>query len=91
MTGKEAKEAIDILKAQGDTEEEILAASYLMFADDKMSIKDLEIICDALGYEMTEEFKNMSPEDQKTKGYEKIEVETEYQEIKGFEKEGGNE
>lgn len=47
-----------------------------MFVDDELDINDLEIFCNALGYEMNEEFKNMSPEDQKTKGYEDIDDET---------------
>ena len=52
------------------TDDELVGILYLMFQDDKISLEELEALLDKLGYEFTEEFKNMSPEDQKVKGYE---------------------
>ena len=52
------------------TDSQLLGALYLMFKDDNITLDELEALVDKLGYELTEEFKNMSPEDQKTKGLE---------------------
>lgn len=70
MTLKEAKQVIDEFLAQGETEEDIVAALYLMYQDDDISLEELEQLVGTLGYEFTEEFKNMSDEDKKTKGVE---------------------
>lgn len=70
MTLKEAQHAIEELKAQGETEETMLATFYAMFIDDMLTVEELGDLCQLIGYELTDEFKNMSPEDQKTKGWE---------------------
>lgn len=75
MTLEEAKKAIEELKAQGETEESMLGTFYLMFQDDVISVDELDDLCQLIGYELTDEFRNMSPEDQKTKGYEEVEDE----------------
>ena len=75
MTVQEAKKAIEELKAQGETEETMLGTFYLMFQDDVITVDELGDLCQLIGYELTEEFKNMSEEDQKTKGYEEVEDE----------------
>lgn len=75
MTPEEAKSAIDALKKDGLGDEEILYAFYRMFQDDKITVEGLEGLVETLGWHLTEEFKAMSPEDQKTKGYEEIEDE----------------
>jgi len=72
MTREQAVEAIETLKQQGETEEDILAVLYVMFQDDKIDINDLGAFCEILGYELTPEFLQMSPEDQKTKGYSEV-------------------
>ena len=69
MTVKEAKEMIEELKAQGNSEEEIVAGFYMMFTEDKLTVDELQRLVELVGYELTEEFLNMSPEDQKTKGW----------------------
>ena len=69
MTLEEAKMAFEQLKAQGETNESILAVLYGMFAEDTIELDELESLIGVLGYEFSEEFKNMSPEDQKTKGF----------------------
>lgn len=75
MTPQEAKKFLDEQKAQGHSDEEILAVLYSMFIDDSINIDQLEALVGAMGYRLTEEFKNMSPEDQKTKGWGEEEAE----------------
>ena len=75
MTIEEGKKAVAELKSEGYNEEEILASFYAMFQNDEIDINILEALTHIVGYELTDEFKNMSPEDQKTKGYEEREVE----------------
>jgi len=70
MTVEEVKKAVDEMKATGHSEEDILAALYIMFQNDEIDVETLEAICHVMGYELTDEFKAMSPEDQKSKGYE---------------------
>lgn len=70
MTVKEAKEIIEELKKNGNTEEELVSAFYGMFTEDKITVDELQMFVSLLGYELSEEFLNMSPEDQKTKGWE---------------------
>lgn len=70
MTLEEAKQAFEELKAQGETDETILAVLYEMYKDDTIGLDELESLIGVLGYEFTEEFKKMSPKDKKTKGYE---------------------
>ncbi len=62
--------AIEQLKAEGHTEEEILGGFYKMFQNDELTLEELDGIVNLMGYHLTDEFKAMSPEDQKTKGYE---------------------
>lgn len=70
MTIQEAKQAMDEMKAQNNyDDEDLLGILYLMFQNDELTFDELEALVDALGYEITEEFRNMSPEDQKTKGF----------------------
>lgn len=70
MTLREAKQVIDEYLAQGEKEEDIVSALYVMYQDDDISLEELEKLIGILGYEFTEEFKNMSDEDKKTKGLE---------------------
>lgn len=73
MTPEELNKAIEQLKAEGHSEEEILGGFYKMFQNDQLTLDELDGIVNAMGYHLTDEFKNMSPEDQKTKGYEETE------------------
>lgn len=77
MTPEEAKSTIEELKQEGLSDEEILYSFYRLFQDGKITVEGLEGLVETLGWHLTEEFKAMSPEDQKTKGYEEIEDETE--------------
>lgn len=72
MTKDEATKFFDEQKAQGKTDDDILGTLYLMFQGGDLELDELEALINVLGYEFTDEFKAMSPEDQKTKGVEKI-------------------
>lgn len=70
MTYDEAVDAIEQLRREGNSDEKIVSILYAMFVDDELDINGLEQLCRIVGYELTDEFKRMSPEEQKTKGYE---------------------
>ena len=70
MTIDEAKKAFDEMRAQGADDNAILGTLYRMFQDDKIDVEQLGALVNVLGYELTDEFKKMTPEDQKTKGWE---------------------
>ena len=70
MTIEEAKKALEQLKSEGKTDEEILGGMYLMFADGAMTLSDLRTLTELLGYEFTEEFEALSDEDKKRRGFE---------------------
>ena len=70
MTIDEAKKAFDEMRAQGADDNAILGTLYRMFQDDKIDVEQLGALVNVLGYELTDEFKQMTPEDQKTKGWE---------------------
>lgn len=69
MTYEEAKAAIEDLKAQGETEDDILKVLYLMFTKGEFDVETLRALIGTMGYEFTEEFEAMSKEDKKTKGW----------------------
>lgn len=70
MTIEEARKVIDELESQGASKEEIAGSFYLLFRDDKIDTEQLEALVNLLGYELTDEFKNMSVDEQKESGYE---------------------
>ena len=74
MTMDELKKALDKLKAEGETEDEMLAIFYGMYIEDEITLENLRTIIGILGYEFTEEFEAMSDEDKKTKGWEEDET-----------------
>lgn len=73
MTLEEAKAAIEDLKAQGETEDDILKVLYLMFTKGEFDVETLRALVGTMGYEFTEEFEAMSDDDKKTKGWEQEE------------------
>lgn len=80
MTRDEAIEAIETLKEQGETDQDIMSTFYRMFADDKLTLKEFSNLLNLLGYELSEEFLSMSPEEQKTSGWDEDDDEDEYDE-----------
>lgn len=72
LTIEEAKKAIEELREQGYSDEDIVGAFYSMFCNDKLSIEKLEDLVGLLDYELTEEFKQKTPEQQKIDGWEEV-------------------
>lgn len=58
MNNEEIQALIEQLKAQGLSEEEIMDTFYQTFTEGKMDRKDLETLAEAMGYELTDDFKN---------------------------------
>ena len=75
MSIEELTKAVEEMKAQGQSEEEIAGAYYLLFRDGKIDLEQLEALVNNLGFELSEEFKAMDPEQQKEEGYEVLEEE----------------
>ena len=73
MTPEELNKAVEAMKADGATEEDMLGAFYKMFQEDKITFEGLEALVEGIGYHITDEFRAMSEEDRKTKGYEEVE------------------
>lgn len=69
MTLEEAKEAIEDLRAKGETDEDMLKVFYAMFLDNKLSTDDLRILAGLVGYEFTEEFDSLSDEEKRQSGW----------------------
>lgn len=66
MTVAEFKETIAGLKEQGMDDNDIAITLYAMFVGNAITLEELERLLAVLGYSLTEEFKNMSPEEQKS-------------------------
>ena len=77
MTIEEAKKALEQLKSEGYSDEDIVKTLYLMYANDKMDLDDLRALTELMGYEFTEEFEAMSDEDKKKNGLKQTESEAE--------------
>lgn len=58
MNSEEIQSLIEQLKAQGLSEDEIMNVFYEAFVQGKMDRKDLETLAEAMGYELTDDFKN---------------------------------
>ena len=64
ITKDEAREVIQEL-LEKDTPEEVSGIFVRMYVDGKISFSDLEFMMDECGMEITDEFRNMSFEEQK--------------------------
>ncbi len=69
MTVDEAKESFEALKKQGATKKDILETLYFMYGKDELSFEEFEALVNVLGYDITDEFKNLPPEERKTAGW----------------------
>lgn len=65
MTKEELESAIEGLKEAGNSEEDIACSIYLMFSEGKINLEQFQAILEMLGYELDEDFLNMSEEEQK--------------------------
>lgn len=72
MTVEEAKKAIDGLKADGLTEEEIVVVFHDMYRNNKITAEEFGELVELVGYELTEEFYNMSEEERKECLYDEV-------------------
>lgn len=63
MTAGEFKEIIAELKEAGYTDQMLLIGLYSMYSNNEFTTEEYEILVNILGYELTDEFKNMSEED----------------------------
>ena len=70
MTIEEAQKAVEELMGQGHSKEEMAGVFYLMYQNDEIDFNEFETLCSLVDVNLTEEFKAMSEEDQKTKGWE---------------------
>lgn len=65
ITANEIKKTWDEFKAQGRTENDIIGAWYLMFKDGDITVQEFKKMLNVVGYDLSDEFMNMSEEDQK--------------------------
>lgn len=65
MTLEEAKKSVAELRSQGADDEMALATFFTMFKDGKIGYEQFEIFAGLVGYELTDEFKNMSDDERK--------------------------
>ena len=75
MTVKEGRKMVEMLKKEGFDEEQIVGGFYQLYIDGKVTVEQLQDLVKLVGWEVTEEFLNMSEEDKKTKGWEVVEDE----------------
>lgn len=75
MTVKEGRKMVEMLKKEGFNEEQIVGGFYQLYIDGKVTVEQLQDLVKLVGWEVTEEFLNMSEEDKKTKGWEVVEDE----------------
>ena len=70
MTQDEINQMFQEEKAQGMTDQDILGGLYVMFTDGKLTFDQLDAMASMLGYQVSDEFRNMDPQQQKTIGYQ---------------------
>ena len=70
MTIKEGRKMVEELRKEGLSDENIVAGFYQLFIDDVINVDQLGDLVQLVGWEITEEFKKLSPEEQKTMGWE---------------------
>ena len=76
MELSELKTAVEEMKAQGTSEEDILGTFYLKFVDGEISLEEFEALANVLGKGLSEEFKGLSEEEQKKYALTEEEEET---------------
>ena len=74
MSKEEFESLIAERKEKGDSEEDIVKAFASMFSEGTLDRKQFEACLDALGYGLSEEFKDLSDEELKGKLFEKDET-----------------
>ena len=74
MSKEEFESLIAERKEKGDSEEDIVKAFASMFSEGTLDRKQFEACLDALGYGLSEEYKDLSDEELKGKLFEKDET-----------------
>ena len=72
MTVEELKQAINQVKEQGYSDEEILGGFYRMYQNNEISLDELDGIVNLMGHHLTDKFLKMSAKDKKAKGVRRI-------------------
>lgn len=65
MTDTEVKDAVQQLKSEGYDESQIIGGYFDMFKNGEIDFDGFQGILSVMGYEVTDEFKNMSDEEKK--------------------------
>lgn len=68
MTLDELQGLIEQLKSEGREEEEILGTFYYMYAEGKITLDELRVITETMGYKFTPEFEALPEEEKKRRG-----------------------
>ncbi len=72
MTVKEFNEFLDEMREKGYTDQMILIVLYSMYANNEFTTEEYENLINVMGYEFSDEFKNMSEEEKrKVKPFDK--------------------
>ena len=62
----EFRQIVKELKEEGQTDTSIMIGLYAMFVDDKLTLDQFKLLIEAMGYELSDHFLNLSPEEQKS-------------------------
>lgn len=89
MTLEEAKKSVAELRSQGADDEMALATFFTMFKDGKIDYEQFEIFAGLVGYELTDEFKNMSDDERKGLDVFEESDDEDYEEDEDFAEEDG--
>ena len=65
MTVKEFNEFLDEMREKGYTDQMILVVLYSMYANHEFTTEEYENLINVMGYEFSDEFKNMSEEEKR--------------------------
>lgn len=66
MTKKELDEVLEQLQRDGHSDEDIAASFYLMFSEKKINLEQFIALLAAIGYEVDDEFLQMSDDEKRT-------------------------
>lgn len=68
MSEEELQKTFEQMKAQNVDDQSILGGIYKMFQDGKINLEQLDAIANELGYQLSDDFKSLPEEQQKTVG-----------------------
>ena len=65
-TAGEFRQMVKELKEEGQTDTSIMIGLYAMFVDDKLTLDQFKLLIEVMGYELSDRFLSLSPEEQKS-------------------------